>query len=137
MNTEPIGDELNELDAPIPEGLDTPGMYWMMVMPIATRRKTSGGIILPDTVREGEQFMNCIGRICALGAGCFKSQKMSIDLQMTEKDFPKVGQLIRYSGVNIRHWYFKGVMMNDVRDDMFRSFVSEENVREMNYRFHN
>ena len=77
--------------------------------------------------------MNAIGRIAAIGEGCFKSDKFSIDLKM--HSFPVVGDLVRYSGVRNREWRFKGVWFMDVRDDMIRSWVSEENARG-NYRFH-
>ena len=116
----------NELSAPIPEGLDTPFAYWLFVMPIAPRTKTEGGIILPDSVRDGENHMNALGRVAAIGEGCFQSAKMREDLLM--RTFPKVGDLIRYSGTRNREWLFKGAWFVDIRDDMIRALIREENA---------
>lgn len=122
----------NEVDAPIPTDMDKPAAYWMFVMPVAPRKKSLGGVWLPDQARDAEAFMNSIGRIAAMGDGCFKSAKLRQDLGLTE--FPKVGDFIRYAGARHRPFYFKDVAMLDVRDDQMHSFIQKENIPY--YRFH-
>ena len=123
----------NELDAPIPEGLDEPAFYWLAVMPIAPRKQTEGGLILPSQVRDAESFMNALGRVVAIGEGAFKSAKIRTDLQCTR--VPEIGEIIRYSGVRNREYKFKGVTLIDVMDSQVRAYIKEENVRSGAYQF--
>lgn len=131
-----IGDDefaSNQIDSPIPEGLQ-PWLYWVHIMPIAPRKMSKGGIILPDQRQDAEFFMQSIGRIAAIGPHAFKSP-MFKELGVKDEDLPKVGQLIRYSGARNRSFFFKGAQIIEIRDDWIRSFVDESDAADQSYRF--
>lgn len=122
----------NDIDAPLPTDLPPMHAYWLAVMPIAPRKKTAGGIILPDQFRDAEAFMNALGRIVSIGEGCFQSAKLREDLKMTT--FPKVGEIIRYSGARNRELLYDGVTLVDVRDDMVRQTgIREDQVAKFQF----
>ena len=123
----------NQLDSPIPEGLQ-PWLYWIHVMPIAPRRVSKGGIIMPDQRQDAEHFMQSIGRIAAIGPQAFKAPHFK-ELGLTEETTPKVGDLIRYSGARNRSFFFKQAQIIEIRDDWIRSIVRAEDVSEQSYRF--
>jgi co-chaperonin GroES (HSP10) len=117
--------QLNDIERPIPDGLPDPATYRMFLMPVGIKRKTKGGIILPDTSIDAQKWLNAIGRVAKLGPGCFRHQKYK-DLGLTEKDFPKVGDLILYSAHAPLRFGFKGVRMIVINDDHWYARVTDE-----------
>lgn len=152
--------EGNQLDSPLPKGLK-PFNHLLAVVKIAPRKRSTGGIILPDKARDGEDFMNNIGRIAAIGPAAFRSpwwkergyiraddgtsydavEGMHRHYEMvtngisgpryTESpslQLPKVGDLIRMSGVRNRQYKLKGVWIVEIEDTQVRGFVEEGDV---------
>lgn len=124
------GDEefkLNDLEASVPEGLAEPATYRMFVMPVGVKRKTKGGILLPDMSIDGQKWLNMLGRIAKLGPGCFKHPRYA-ELGLTEKDFPKVGDLILYSAHAPQRFRFKGTRFIVLNDDHWFGKVNDEDT---------
>lgn len=154
--------EGNQLDSPLPTGLK-PFNHLLAVVKIAPRKMSTGGIILPDKARDGEDFMNNIGRVAAIGPAAFRSSwwqergyvraddgksydtiegvnrrhelmSMSNGLQQPRMietvslPLPKVGDLIRMSGVRNRQYKLKGVWIVEIEDTQVRGFVEEQDV---------
>lgn len=145
--------EGNQLDSPLPTGLK-PFNHLLAVVKIAPRKMSSGGIILPDKARDGEDFMNNIGRIAAIGPAAFRSPwwrergyrriddgtgydavgypgkpETETDIGSTASlQLPKVGDLIRMSGVRNRQYKLKGVWIVEIEDTQIRGFVEEGDV---------
>ena len=124
--------DYNDIEAPMPDrGGNEPYSYWLQVMPVSAKKKTAGGIIIPDQSIEVAGFMNCIGKVIAIGEGAFKSAKLRKDLGMTR--FPEVGEFIRYGGVRSAAYKFKGATVVDVRDDMIREIVDPEMIQHYDF----
>lgn len=145
--------EGNQLDSPLPKGLK-PFNHLIAVVKIAPRKRSSGGIILPDKARDGEDFMNNIGRIAAIGPAAFRSpwwsergyhrvdngatydtvgrvysEGSNFNLGHTASlQLPQVGDLIRMSGVRNRQYKLKGVWIVEIEDTQIRGFVEEADV---------
>lgn len=144
--------EGNQLDSPLPKGLK-PFNHMIAVVKIAPRKLSSGGIILPDKARDGEDFMNNIGRIAAVGPAAFRSAwwkergyhriddgaEYNVYIPQDAVDYraghdtkslqlPKVGDLIRMSGVRNRQYKLKGVWIVEIEDTQIRGFVEEADV---------
>lgn len=139
--------EGNQLSSPIPTGLK-PFNHLIAVMKIAPRKMSTGGIILPDKARDGEDFMNNIGRIAAIGPAAFRSpwwrergyiridNGKSFDTiaydgigdNPASLDLPKVGDLVRMSGVRNRQYKLNGVWLVEIEDTQIRGFVEEKDV---------
>lgn len=139
--------ENNQLNSPVPTGIK-PFNHLIAVMKIAPRKMSSGGIILPEKARDGEDFMNNIGRIVAIGPAAFRSpwwrergyiridNGESFDTetydgkgdQPASLQLPKVGDLIRMSGVRNRQYKLNGVWLVEIEDTQIRGFVEEADV---------
>lgn len=143
--------ENNQLNSPVPTGIK-PFNHLIAVMKIAPRKMSSGGIILPEKARDGEDFMNNIGRIVAIGPAAFRSpwwrergyirkddgssydteELAAITADGEEKrislQLPKVGDLIRMSGVRNRQYKLNGVWLVEIEDTQIRGFVEEADV---------
>ena len=138
----------NQLDSPLPKGLK-PFNHLIAVVKIAPRKRSSGGIILPDKARDGEDFMNNIGRIAAIGPAAFRSPWwrergyrriddgsdydtvgfLSDDTRVPDSlQLPMVGDLVRMSGVRNRQYKLKGVWIVEIEDTQIRGFVEEGDV---------
>ena len=63
------GDEVAD-PSPLPR---IPGVG-ILVRPVPTRRKSSGGILIPDSVRSDMEYLSTVGRVLALGELAFKDE---------------------------------------------------------------
>lgn len=83
---------------PDPEGLNPKG--WItIVRPLSPRKKTKGGIILPDKLTDDIQYLTTVGRVLAIGPLAFTSD----DLQTPE--FDEEGHI---TGKRYEPWYQVG-----------------------------
>ena len=80
----------NEIDAPLPEYTERPFVYRLHVVPVAPRKVSSGGIILPETARDAEYFMNALCRVVKIGHGCFAPRAWANYEGIPEEDRPQV-----------------------------------------------
>lgn len=124
-NDNPEEFELNDLDRPIPEGLPEPATYRMFVMPVGIKRRTKGGIILPDESIDAQKWLNAIGRVAKLGPACFKHPRYA-ELGLKREDFPQVGDLILYSAHAPQRFGFGGVRMIVLNDDHWFGKITDE-----------
>lgn len=140
----------NTIDSPIPTGL-RPFSHFIHVMTIAPRKQSKGGIIIPDDRRDGEAFMNNIGRIAAIGPAAFRTnfwrERGYQRNDITEPGvgeiidakgslpLPTVGSFVRMSGVRNRAFKFKEVWITEIEDYNIRSIVDKEEAYD--YRFWN
>jgi len=120
---------LNDLTDAIPEGIGKPFGYKILVMPVKPKKeiKTSSGavIYLPDESVDAQNWLNCIGRIVAMGPCAFKHPRWK-ELGLTEEDTPKVGDLIIYASRSPHRFKFKGANILVINDDWITSFVDVE-----------
>ena len=125
----------NDIDCAVPTYSPKVLGYNVVVMPIAPRKKTSGGIIIPETARDGEKFLNCLGRIVKRGTGAFQIPQWQ-NLKVGEEDIPAIGEIVRWEGTHSREFYYKDVLMLCIRDEQIKDVaVPEEEVREQCFRF--
>lgn len=46
----------------------------VLVRPVPIRRRSAGGILIPDSVRSDRDYLNTVGRVLALGELAFKDE---------------------------------------------------------------
>lgn len=111
-------DEDNELPANFYEEMPQP-LYWrVIVMPVKPKEVSKGGIVLPQTTQEAQQYLTYIGKIVAVGSLAFKDQRLR-----DEEKIPKVGDYViygRYAGQVI---LYKEVRLLCVNDDEILAVV--------------
>lgn len=139
--------ENNQIDSPMPEGLKSFSFHLLM-MPIAPRIKSAGGIIMPQQRQDGEEFMNNIARIVSIGPAAFRGAwwrdrgyirtDKGEDAPTFSDDslrIPQPGDMVRMSGVRNRSFWFKKVKIYEIDDTQIRSIVDPKEAYE--YRFWN
>jgi chaperonin GroES len=63
-------------DAPDPNPLPRIPGVGILIRPVPVRRKSEGGIIIPDTFREDMSYLNTVGRVLSLGELAFKDEEI-------------------------------------------------------------
>lgn len=58
---------LNPEEIKIPEDLPQPQLWRMLIAPVQPRRKSAGGIIVPEQARDSEEHLAYIGKVVAVG----------------------------------------------------------------------
>ncbi len=61
-------------EAPDPSPLPRVPGVGILIRPVPIRRKSAGGILIPDTFREDMAELNTVGRVLALGELAFKDE---------------------------------------------------------------
>ena len=122
--TDQLDEWANDEDSAIPEGLPTPRLWRILVMPVQRKAMSAGGIALPRSVMDSEDHLQFVGRVAALGPLAFKSRKMCAGIVdylrvlfgMRVADAPKVGDWVAHGRYTGQRCEFKGarlIMMND------------------------
>lgn len=65
---------LTEDSVPDPSPLPRIPGVGILVRPVPTRRKSAGGILIPDSVRADMEYLNTVGRVLSLGELAFKDE---------------------------------------------------------------
>jgi len=104
----------------IKDQLPEPCGYRLLVLPFTPREKTKGGIILTDSNKDSQTYLNSVGQIIAMGAECYTDRK---------KPWCKVGDWVifgRYAGARVSVQKVKMVLLND--DEIIATLESPEVV---------
>jgi co-chaperonin GroES (HSP10) len=122
-------DEVKDLkDKELPS---IPG-YHLLIRPVAIKRETKGGIIMPDKVVDDIAYLTTIGKVLALG-----------DLAYQDKvKFPKgawcdVGDYVCYGKFTGQKMSYKGYKLLLVFDDQVIMKVQDPSVLDPTYNLSN
>ena len=92
---------------PTPDKVPQPVGYRILIRPRGIIEKTKGGIILTDSSKDSQAYLNSVGQIIAMGEECYSDRK---------KPWCKVGDWVifgRYAGARISVQKVKMVLLND------------------------
>jgi co-chaperonin GroES (HSP10) len=117
-------DELDRLDwtndetktLPDEKDLIEPFGWKILVMPMRPRSVTKGGILIPQTRQDTDQYLNYVGRIAALGPLCWKLPRYGA-MGMTDEHKWKRGDWIIYPIYQYARIDFKGTKLILLNDD--------------------
>ena len=107
-------------DVPTPEKVPQPVGYRILLRPRGVVQKTKGGIILTETNKDSQTYLNSVGQIIAMGPECYSDRK---------KPWCKVGDWVifgRYAGARVSVQKVKMVLLND--DEIIATLESPEVV---------
>ena len=107
-------------DIPTPEKIPQPVGYRILIRPRGIIEKTKGGIILTDSSKDGQSYLNSVGQVIAMGDECYSDRK---------KPWCKVGDWVifgRYAGARISVQNVKMVLLND--DEIIATLENPEVV---------
>lgn len=94
------------------EELPKPILWRLLVMPIKPKEVSKGGIVIPTAAQDAQGHLNYIGKIVAMGALAFKSEKYE-----GETGFPKLGDYVLYSRYAGQQMKYRGTKLLIVNDD--------------------
>ena len=107
-------------DVPTPEKVPQPVGYRILIRPRGVIEKTKGGIILTDSSKEDQSYLNSVGQVIAMGNECYSDRK---------KPWCKVGDWVifgRYAGARVSVQNVKMVLLND--DEIIATLESPDIV---------
>ena len=103
-----------------PKIVPQPVGYRILLRPRGVVEKTKGGIILTDSNKDSQTYLNSVGQIIAMGAECYTDRK---------KPWCKVGDWVifgRYAGARVSVQNVKMVLLND--DEIIATLESPDVV---------
>ena len=107
-------------DVPTPDKVPQPVGYRILLRPRGVIEKTKGGIILTETNKDSQSYLNSVGQIIAMGEECYSNRK---------SPWCKVGDWVifgRYAGARVSVQNVKMVLLND--DEIIATMENPEVV---------
>lgn len=109
MSEKDVEQELQNLGYEFPEVEDrqipTPLFFRVVVVKMAPKKQSAGGIVFSDTTKEAEDYAIFVGKVLRLGSMAFKGKMPSNGLDMSEEsNAPKEGDYVlfgKYAGQKI------------------------------------
>jgi co-chaperonin GroES (HSP10) len=129
-NSDWVTDE-NEVKIDMNSLPELPGFH-VLVQPVSIKKKTKGGIILPDKVKDDIAYLTTVGKVLKLGDLAYKD---------TEK-FPngqwcKSGDYVCYGKFSGQKFVYKGLKLLLLFDDQIIMKVSEPALLDPTYNLSN
>lgn len=118
------GDEVPDPD-PLPR---IPGVS-ILVRPVPIRRKSAGGILLPETFREDREYLNTVGRVLALGELAFKDETI-----YKNGPWVKPGDYIVYAKFAGQKFFWKGVKLLTLKAAAIELIVDKPEYLDSNFK---
>ena len=116
-------------DVPDPSPLPRIPGVGILVRPVPIRRKSAGGILLPDTFRQEREYLNTVGRVLSLGELAF------IDEDIYRKGpWVKSGDYIVYSKFAGQKIFWKGVKLLIVKAAAIELVVDKPEYLDANFK---
>jgi co-chaperonin GroES (HSP10) len=116
-------------DVPDPNPLPRIPGVGILVRPVPIRRKSAGGILLPDTFRQEREYLNTVGRVLSLGELAF------IDEDIYRKGpWVKPGDYIVYSKFAGQKIFWKGVKLLIVKAAAIELVVDKPEYLDANFK---
>lgn len=101
----------------------------ILVRPVPIRRKTSGGILLPDNFRQDREYLNTVGRVLALGELAFEDREI-----YKNGRWVKPGDFIVYSKFAGSKLYWKGVKLLLIKPATIELVVDNPELLDANFK---
>lgn len=100
---------MTETDVPDPSPLpEIPG-WSVLIRPVSVKRKTKGGIIVPDSSMDALQYLMTVARVLVIGDMAYKHEDI-------KAPWCKVGDFISYPKTGPIRFTYKGVKLALIRD---------------------
>ena len=125
----PNNEWVSEEDKPDPSPLPRiPGVD-ILVRPVPIRKKSAGGIIIPDKVRDDHDHLNTVGRVLSLGELAFKDESIYLN-----GPWVKPGDFIVYSKFSGQKFFWKGVKLLIIPSRDIKMVVDQPDYLDSNFK---
>ena len=104
----------------------------ILVRPVSVKKKTKGGILIPDALQDDMSYLTTVGKVLAVGDTAY------IDSHKDANRFPngawcKVGDYVTYDKNVGTKLFFKGVKMLSMFDDKIHMVVDDPKKLDLTY----
>ena len=120
---------ISEDDKPDPTPLPRIPGVGILVRPVPIRKKSAGGIIIPETFREDRSYLNTVGRVLALGELAFKDETI-----YKNGPWVKPGDYIVYAKFAGQKLVWKGVRLLIVKASAIELVVDAPEYLDNNFK---
>lgn len=106
---------IHNIDSDVPEGLPEPSLWRVLLMPVGLKRRSRGGIIMPDDSVDAHLWMHMLFKVCALGPLAYEGPAWE-GYKIPEEHRAKVGELWLADPKQPRRFAYKGwnfIICND------------------------
>lgn len=101
----------------------------ILVRPVPVRRKSAGGILIPDSVRSDREYLSTVGRVLALGELAFKDE----DIYRTGP-WVKPGDYVVYTKYAGSKLWWKGVQLLIIKAGSIELVVEKPEYLDSNFK---
>lgn len=116
-------------DVPDPSPLPRIPGVGILVRPVPIRRKSAGGILLPDTFRQDREYLNTVGRVLSLGELAFMDEDI-----YRKGPWVKPGDYIVYAKFAGQKIFWKGVKLLIVKASAIELVVDKPEYLDANFK---
>ena len=122
-------DWITEQGVPDPDPLPLLPGYHVLIRPVAIRKETKGGIILPDQFTEDVKYLTTVGRVLAVGRTAYKDRtKFPTGEWCGEGDFVAYGRHVGHKFI------YKGIRLLLLFDDQI--IMRVQNPEDLDIMYH-
>lgn len=118
-------------DASVPDPSPLPRIpgVGILVRPVPVRRKSAGGILIPESVRSDLEYLSTVGKVLALGELAFKDE----DIYRTGP-WVKPGDYVVYTKYAGSKLWWKGVQLLIIKAGAIELVVDKPEDIDSNFR---
>jgi len=116
-------------DVPDPSPLPRIPGVGILVRPVPVRRKSAGGILIPESVRSDLEYLSTVGKVLALGELAFKDE----DIYRTGP-WVKPGDYVVYTKYAGSKLWWKGVQLLIIKAGAIELVVDKPEDIDSNFR---
>jgi co-chaperonin GroES (HSP10) len=120
---------ITEHEVPDPTPLPRIPGVGLLVRPIPIRKKSSGGILIPDSVRADRDYLNTVGRVLALGELAFMDEDI-----YRKGPWVKPGDYIVYAKLAGQKIWWKGVKLLLIKPSNIELVVEQPEYLDANFK---
>lgn len=116
-------------EAPDPAPLPRVPGVGILIRPVPVRRKSAGGILIPESVRADTEYLNTVGRVLALGELAFKDETI-----YKNGAWVKPGDFVVYTKFAGQKVFWKGVKLVLVKASSIELVVDKPEYLDSNFK---
>jgi len=116
-------------DVPDPSPLPRIPGVGILVRPVPVRRKSAGGILIPESVRADRDYLNTVGKVLALGELAFKDEEI-----YRTGPWVKPGDYVVYTKYAGSKLWWKGVQLLIIKAGAIELVVDKPEDIDSNFR---
>ncbi len=116
-------------EVPDPNPLPRVPGVGILIRPVPIRKKSAGGILIPDTFREEREYLSTVGRVLALGDLAFKDEEV-----YKTGAWVKPGDYVVYAKFAGQKFYWKGVKLLVIKAPAIELIVEKPEYLDSNFK---